>query len=55
MARYKGDVERARKDLRAMGFSHQEAHRMAPRLAATRLHERDGRIPPYSWLGLTSK
>jgi hypothetical protein len=51
MARYRGDVEQARKDLRAMGSSQQEARRRAPQLAEMRLSQQDGTTMPYSWLG----
>jgi hypothetical protein len=51
MARYRGDVEQARKELRDMGFSQSDARKHAPRRAEIQQSQGDRAVRPYSWLG----
>jgi hypothetical protein len=59
MARYRGDVEQARRELRSMGYTQSRARELAPRIAEQQQRQQDQQAPPFSWAvggpGITSR
>lgn len=49
--RFRGEVEQARRELRALGHTPTQARKLAPRFAADRLAAQDAQVKPYPWLG----